>query len=406
MKTLASIALKGVLVLYFTGTVYAQLSDPRSYYVVIGAFAVKKNAINFTRSAARAYAAKYECNPGRNLDYVYILKTDDKEKAVEEAMRLRTTTKYDDTWVYHGVLGKDADSYIQGQDIDPSTWTPVAVTPVADNKTDMQSLAQTGQPSAAGSGVQENALPAAGEDSQPEESFDPKAKLFFFKIQRVDTKAVIEGSVDVIDTERARKLGTYDANKNVRVSPPAKPEGGISLICEVFGYRKVQRDINFAEPEGEGITREGDAVVVPFELMRLQKGDIATMFHVYFFKDAAVMRPESRYEVNSLVEMMEENPKYKIRIHGHTNGNAPGKITTLDKGAENFFSLNNTSDAYGSAKKLSEMRAELLRDFLIANGVDEKRLQVKAWGGKKPIFDKFHAQAQANVRVEIEILDN
>jgi type II secretory pathway component PulC len=63
------------------------------------------------------------------------------------------------------------------------------------------------------------------------------------------------------------------------------------LTCEVFGFRKVQQDINYQNPEGEGIQVENDATVVPFELMRLQKGDIAVMYNVYFFKDAAIMRP-------------------------------------------------------------------------------------------------------------------
>jgi outer membrane protein OmpA-like peptidoglycan-associated protein len=119
------------------------------------------------------------------------------------------------------------------------------------------------------------------------------------------------------------------------------------------------------------------------------------------------MRPESRFEVNSLLEMLNENTKYKIRIHGHTNGNHRGKIIYLKEGADNYFSLNNTEEmASGSAKKLSEMRATIIRDFLVTNGIAKDRMQVKAWGGKKAIYDKHSAQAQSNVRVEIEILEN
>jgi outer membrane protein OmpA-like peptidoglycan-associated protein len=373
-------------------------SDPRAYYVVIGAFAQKKNAINFTTAAAKTYNAKFELNPQRQLDYVYILKTEDKQTAVDEAMRLRTSTRYDDTWVYHGVLGKDADVSLQSRDINPVTEQRLREVPLLDNTRSEAEV--TTDAVSASSELQERSV-------QPLEPEDPRARNFFFKVSRVDTQAAIEGDVDAVDTEKARKIGTYDANKTVKVSAPANLNGAVTFICEVFGYRKVQRDVaDFSNPEGENITFENGAAVIPFELMRLQKGDIATMFHVYFFKDAAVMRPESRYEVNSLVEMMNENPKYKIRIHGHTNGNAAGKITTLNKDATNYFSLNNTSDGYGSAKKLSQMRAEMMRDFLVDNGIDPKRLQVKAWGGKKPIFDKFHTQAQANVRVEIEILEN
>jgi outer membrane protein OmpA-like peptidoglycan-associated protein len=405
MKRLVYLALAMSFFVHLVLPAKAQIgNDPRAYYVVIGAFAIKKNAINFTRTAAKTYDAKYDWNPLRNLDYVYILKVDDKQVAIDEAMRLRSTTKYDDTWVYHGVLGKDADISFLSTDINPATAQHLSDVPPNDLEQESSVVPVSTLRS---DEVQISSIqPDNAKEAEPEEVLDPRAKAFRFTINRADTKVSIEGEIAVIDTEKARKIGTYDANKRVGVLPPANPNGDVSLICEVFGYRKVQREINYNAPVGDGIKREGETVVVPFELMRLQKGDIATMFHVYYFKDAAVMRPESRYEVNSLVEMMNENEKYKIRIHGHTNGNAAGKITSLDSGADNYFALNNTSDGFGSAKKLSQLRAELLRDYLVDNGIDIKRLQVKAWGGKKPIVDKFHTQAQSNVRVEIEILDN
>jgi outer membrane protein OmpA-like peptidoglycan-associated protein len=150
---------------------------------------------------------------------------------------------------------------------------------------------------------------------------------------------------------------------------------------------------------------ENGNLVVPFELVRLQKGDIAIMYNVFFFKDAAVMRPESRYEVNNLLDLLNENPSYNIKIHGHTNGNASGKIIRMDK-PENFYSLSNTNQSFGSAKKLSEERALVIKQFLVSSGVSEERMQIKAWGGKKPIHDKHSVRAVENVRVEIEILSD
>jgi outer membrane protein OmpA-like peptidoglycan-associated protein len=98
--------------------------------------------------------------------------------------------------------------------------------------------------------------------------------------------------------------------------------------------------------------------------------------------------------------------KYKIRIHGHANGKASGKIIYSEEGSTNFFSLSKTKDGFGTAKKLSQERAEVIRKFLVSNGIDPNRMQTKAWGGKRPIHDKHSTRAQENVRVEIEILDN
>ncbi|MFZ2905520.1 MAG: OmpA family protein [Cyclobacteriaceae bacterium] len=386
-------------------------------YVVIGAFSIQRNAIRFTSSASKKNLdAKYAMNQNRNLYYVYVLSTNNHQQAIEEALRLRKDSPYNDTWVYHGSFA--ATTVKSGTDINPVTQQPIQA--VAEESSQVEAAAMVGVPQSATSTVSEQAEQGTTQESiaqtKKEETSEPAAKKdidtetsgksFYFKIFRGDDQQPVEGDVNVIDAERSRKIGTFAGNTEVRVTDPNNKEGGLSLVCEVFGFRKVQRDIKYETPEGEGITNENNATVVPFELVRLQKGDIAVMYNVYFFKDAAVMRPESRYEVTSLLNMLNENPKYKIKIHGHTNGGAAGKIISMKEGSDNFFSLNDTKEGVGSAKKLSEVRAEIIRDFLKSNGIAENRMQVKAWGGKRPVYDKHSPQAQSNVRVEIEILEN
>jgi hypothetical protein len=52
------------------------------------------------------------------------------------------------------------------------------------------------------------------------------------------------------------------------------------------------------------------------------------------------MLPESKYELNRLLEFMNSSDRYKIMLHGHTNGNARGKIVTMGP-SQNFFELTN-----------------------------------------------------------------
>lgn len=215
----------------------------------------------------------------------------------------------------------------------------------------------------------------------------------------------VTGEVDLVN-ESGRKISSYAGNEIVQVIR-ADASGNIILTCEVLGYRKLLFKLNYDNPfltEGVEQGENGEAIV-PFGLVRLQKGDIAVMYNVYFFKDAAIMRPESRYEINNLLAMMNENEAYKILIHGHTNGGAAGEIITMGD-SKNFFSLSNTKDGRGSAKKLSEERAEVIREYLIDQGIAEDRMEIKAWGGKRPLYDKHHSLAQSNVRVEIEIVEN
>ena len=69
-----------------------------------------------------------------------------------------------------------------------------------------------------------------------------------------------------------------------------------------------------------------------------------------------------------------------------------------------YFSLSQaTKEKKGSAKKLSLKRAEIIQKYLLNNGIAADRMEVKGWGGKKQIHDKFDRMASKNVRVEIEI---
>lgn len=421
MRNLLFFALVGIFCTFLQplptqGSPVFQMTGEHPNYVVIGAFRFHKNAIRFTNHAKdQNMKAKYEMNPNRNLYYVYVLSTPDRDVAIAEALRLRDASEYKDTWVFSGPLGKLKPGQVpsaSGVDINPATERTIEnvstddqhETPVENNAA-LASLNPTPVTDNTTASISTSAMPAQTDSNVPDEGIE--GKKFFFKLFRGMDQQVVEGDVDVIDPEKLKKMGTYKGNMDVKISTPSGNTGNVSLVCEVFGYRKVQRDVNYTAPEGDGIgMSETGSVMIPFELVRLQKGDIAVMYNVYFYKDAAIMRPESRYEVNSLLEMLRENPNYKIRIHGHTNGKASGRIIYSEEGNTNFFSLNNTKDGYGSAKKLSEERAAVIRSFLTSNGVDGARMQVKAWGGKRPVHDKHSTRAQENVRVEVEILED
>jgi outer membrane protein OmpA-like peptidoglycan-associated protein len=60
----------------------------------------------------------------------------------------------------------------------------------------------------------------------------------------------------------------------------------------------------------------------------------------------------------------------------------------------------------GSAQKLSLYRAETIEHYLLKQGIDQSRIEIKGWGGKKMLYGKHSAQAKQNVRVEVEITDN
>lgn len=375
-------------------TIVLALANParagESSYVVIGAFAIRGNAVRCTEKAqAKQYKAEFDINPTKKLFYVFIMKTEDLASALAEATRLRKETPYTDAWVFLGNLGEG------GGGVDLVMETP--------KETEVQQPVVE-QP------VAEDPKPPAEEPAaelpKNDVALDPKAnaKDFYFKVMKEDGSAVDGAEITVVEPRSQRKEYALKSNENVVVKA-VNQSGMMRLECDLAGYRKISQMMNFKFPDSiQGVFIENNLITVPFYMVRLKKGDNAILYNVFFYKDAAIMRPESKADLDGLLAMMNENPRYKIKIHGHTNGSSSGPI--LEAGAGNLFSITGATEGKGSAKKLSEKRANVIRDYLVQNGVDVGRMTVKAWGGKKPIYDKRHAQASANVRVEVEVLED
>lgn len=104
---------------------------------------------------------------------------------------------------------------------------------------------------------------------------------------------------------------------------------------------------------------------------------ITQQIHFEFDKDK--IRPESFPILDAVVEVLQQNPKIKIEIQGHTD----------NKGAA----------AYN--KKLSDRRAASVKKYLVAKGIDETRLTSKGYGMEQPIVPNTSDQNRAlNRRVQ------
>jgi outer membrane protein OmpA-like peptidoglycan-associated protein len=387
--------------------------DSLPSYVVIGAFAQHRNAVRFTAHAAKNFQLKasFELNPTRNLYYVYCLVTNDRSQAIAEVNRLRSETELQDAWVYSGSLGKAIVGQVS-KEVNPITDRAVENAVMQDSEAveDAQVVVAKDEPQPIREEVAEPVVASEVRDQTPpvtEEEANAPGKPFIFKLTRMaDKKVISTGEIEVVDPDKAKLIKKVDANVPVKIIDAKNKSGKIMVVAQATGYRKVQREINYNTTLADSAISM-DAVgrtVVPFEMVRLKKGDIAILYNVFYFRDAAIMRPESRYEVDALVDMMRENPNCVIRLHGHTNGNHAGKIIYWDETSSDMFSLNGSRVGYGSAKELSGARAAAIQAYLISQGIDASRCSVVAWGGKKAIHDKLSARAQENIRVEIEIV--
>jgi outer membrane protein OmpA-like peptidoglycan-associated protein len=393
----------GLFLGYLTGTAQSVGELAPGYYVVVAAYAQVREdyASRYTQMLVeRGYTAKYGFNSRKNLFFVYLNYFTDLRSGLVDMEQVRAKGQFTDAWV-RVVSG---DIAVQTTADKPATPT---VLPEEKTESTPQPL-EPAEKAPVDTVVNEEIL--IEEESEKIIQY-PVMTLgnteVFLSLFNAANNRVIEGEVQVIDTERTKLLKTVKGNEYLLLPDPKSKSGQLTLIGEVFGYRKLQHEINYPLPLADTVKDYvdlmGTTLVVKFDMVRYHKGDIATLYHVYFFNDAAIMLPESKYELTNLVQMLEENPNYRIRLHGHTNGNYHGKI--LELGPEkNFFSLTGSKNDVGSAKDLSYQRASTIKEYLLVNHIAADRIEIKAWGGKRPIYDKHSANAKKNVRVEVEIL--
>lgn len=398
--------MKFLLVLLITGfsfTSYCQQATfPEGYYVIVGAFAVRENAEKFNQALhSKQMKSEYGYLPSRKLYYVYTLNDADVSRCMVVAKELRKDQQFSDAWVRY--INENLPEGIQqpssGEEVAAEKQAAIPIEVKAEETVKPEETVASAQPA------------EEIKDNEEIVQYD-KVTLgnteVFLSLYNSRNDKVATGDVQVVDTERAREIKKVPGNSYLILPDPKSKSGKLTLICNVFGYRKVQKEIDFNNPLADSsvIEHMGTTLMVNFDLVRYQKGDIQTLFNIYFYNDAAVMLPESRFELNALMDMMKENPKYVIRLHGHTNGHYHGKI--IRRGSDgDFFSVKKDAvTTIGSAKELSESRAEIIRDYLVENGIETTRVEVKAWGGKRPLFDKHSANAKKNIRVEVEVLND
>jgi outer membrane protein OmpA-like peptidoglycan-associated protein len=417
MKKPLNLVLIAVFVSLST-TLFAQNDNELSpgYYVVVGAYAQSRENIaqNYVEALTRrGLDAHYGYNSSRRLYFVYLRYFDNLKESLNDMYATRKQAEFSDSWVRvvpGDITAKGAEAPKQRAAAKPTETAAVQPTqPAATTPAQTTTATTTVTPEPASERPADPRDTITVTDNPPIKQYNPVTlgnTEVFLSLFHGRNNRIVDGEVKVIDTDRAKLLKNVKGNEYLMIPDPKSPSGKVTLIAEVFGYRKIQQEINYPLPLQDTVKPEidylGTTFVINFDMVRYHKGDIATLYNVYFYNDAAIMDPRSKYELNSLLQMMQENEKYKITLHGHTNGNYHGKIFVLGDNKD-FFSLKGAKETVGSAKELSEQRAGVIKEYLVANGVAADRITVKAWGGKRPLYDKHSPNARQNVRVEVEI---
>ncbi len=370
----------------------------KGMYVVVGVFGVESNAYRYVEFVKKFnYSAKIARKPGTHLNYTYIFYTaDDLEAARQKRSEARNIPELSDAWILYVDVPM------------PAGETQGKFTALATEKKE----AAPEPPVKEGATAVDAGPITAEEQATPEKVLvkpKPGYYPYLFNVTNATTLKEVNGFVTIVDAERNKQIQKVPTNTVQQIKAPNTQTKRIIAICDIFGYLKQQVELKIDKPlEGTDpdiVSVENGITTVKFNLQWHKKGDIITMYNVYFYNDAAIMKPESKYELNCLLDMLKQNPNYIIKLHGHTNGNSPGKIIKLKPDDDHFFQItSNNEEVFGSAKELSLERAYTIKRYLIAQGISADRMTVKGWGGKKMIYNKNDPLAKRNVRVEVEII--
>ncbi len=172
-----------------------------------------------------------------------------------------------------------------------------------------------------------------------------------------------------------------DEDRNYVFSIKEPEAKSYTLSVEKDGY--VYQNFNI---EIDGATEFEKSVTKMVLLKKLEVGVTSVLRNIYFDYGKATFKQESFPELSKLENMMKQNDRISVEISGHT-----------DNVSSASFNL-----------KLSEKRAQAVKDFLVSKGVDTRRVTAVGYGEERPIAsnDDEKDGRELNRRVEFKVLNN
>ena len=169
-------------------------------------------------------------------------------------------------------------------------------------------------------------------------------------------------------------------------------EGYAMIAAERARTSQLQREVSSMERRREQLalearTQEADRLRRQLEEMEAEQTDrgiVLTLGDVLFDTGEAELRSGGERTVARLADFMDEYPERRVRIEGHTDSVGPAEFN----------------------QRLSERRAQAVRNALIDEGISDSRIETRGYGEDHPVASNDTPEnRQRNRRVEIIISD-
>ncbi|MCH8545135.1 MAG: OmpA family protein [Cryomorphaceae bacterium] len=196
-------------------------------------------------------------------------------------------------------------------------------------------------------------------------------------VRDAKTKKVIPNALlEVIDINKNDTVWTLNSDESggFFIILPAQRDYALSVEKENYLFHSE----NFSlEEEGADAPRK-----LLVDLNKLEKGESVVLRNIFFDYDKFELKNTSFTELNRVVQLLKRSPNLSVEIAGHTD--------------------NQGSDAYN--QKLSENRAQSVKDYLIEKGIAAKNVSIKGYGASSPIATNETEEGRAiNRRIEMVV---
>ncbi|MCQ2250737.1 MAG: OmpA family protein [Bacteroidales bacterium] len=199
----------------------------------------------------------------------------------------------------------------------------------------------------------------------------------------LDSKGnALKASISWEDLDNGRLIGTLNNNPETGEFYITLPTGkNYGYTIESDGYFPTSGSLD-TKGSSRAVTVNSD--VRMYSLDEVVEGGISIVLNNVFFETGKYdLRPESYNELIRLVYFFDQHAGLRLEISGHTD-NVGNRDTNL---------------------KLSENRANAVRNFLLDIGLPESSIEVRGMGDSSPIADNSTPEGRAlNRRVEFKIL--
>lgn len=183
---------------------------------------------------------------------------------------------------------------------------------------------------------------------------------------------LVDGRVTVADLASVTALSSRQG-ESIAV-------GDIDGAPSVAGAMIVNPDIDATN----GIVHVVDAMLLPGTLRtEVALNELVTLEPVLFARGSADILDESFAILDRAAQVLRDNPLGRVEVQGHTDTDGPAEINL----------------------ELSQQRADSVRDYLVAQGIDAARLTAQGFGETEPKIDPEESDEDraANRRIEFRV---